>query len=160
MELDAQILLLSEIEQRFEQHVAQSSQTIDSLHMQLAQSQPSSGQAPQAATQSDEDGLALIEKLAEADQAVKVLAAEKVQLLEAYELLESDTGRLIDDAVKAHQGKIDFLNGQWKVCLLSKDRPAAVVACYAYTFLLIEKPLQCPPCQVSTPHTGVPWNGM
>jgi hypothetical protein len=42
-------------------------------------------------------------QLSDAEVAVEELAEEKVQLLEAYQLLEEDTGRLIDEAVSQEQ---------------------------------------------------------
>eukprot|EP00892_Ulva_mutabilis_P008410 jgi/Ulvmu1/5941/UM026_0063.1 len=109
-ELKSQILLLSEFEQRFEQQVSESTQQIEALRQQLEQTQSRTRQVPVTVGHSDDT-----EQLAETDQTVKILAAEKIQLLEAYELLESDTGRLIDDAVKAHRIQVDDLEQQLKV---------------------------------------------
>ena len=44
-----------------------------------------------------------------------MLATEKVQLLEAYELLEEDTGRLIDNAVDAEQKRVSELQKELQV---------------------------------------------
>lgn len=51
-------------------------------------------------------------QLAHAERSMKVLAAEKLQMLEAYELLEEDTGRLIDAAVAKQQKRTTELGLQ------------------------------------------------
>lgn len=61
-----------------------------------------------------QDGDAKGTLLAEAEEAVRVLATEKVQLLEAYELLEEDTGRLIDDAVQKQRKRVSELEKDLK----------------------------------------------
>ena len=102
-ELQEQVALLSQFEVRFRQQSEGAQREIDSLRAQLSQNDVSTGRKSQSRNQPGQDGEASSALLAEAEQAVKVLATEKVQLLEAYELLEEDTGRLIDNAVDAEQ---------------------------------------------------------
>jgi chromosome segregation ATPase len=112
-ELQAQLDLHAKFESKLASQTEASNLEIKTLHDQVA-----------AATRKRDGSLAdereqwieeLEAKLADAERSLKVLAAEKVQLLEAIELLEEDTGRLIDDAVAKHQSRIDKLDQELKV---------------------------------------------
>lgn len=112
-ELSAQMMLLNEFEQRFEKQVEESQKQVDALRLQLAQSRTGNGLL--VGSNSVDNDNSIDEQLAEADKTVKILAAEKIQLLEAYEALELDTGRLIDDAVKDHRDQVNALKQQIQV---------------------------------------------
>ena len=114
-ELQEQVALLSQFEVRFRQQSEGAQREIDSLRAQLSQNDVSTGRKSQSRNQPGQDGEASSALLAEAEQAVKVLATEKVQLLEAYELLEEDTGRLIDNAVDAEQKRVSELQKELQV---------------------------------------------
>lgn len=114
-ELNAQIRILSELEKRFERQVADSHKEMETLQMKLVQSQKTSGQLCGVSSDNEPN---IDAQLVEAHKTVNLLTAEKIQLLEAYELLESDTGRLIDDAIRGHRDQVDVLNGQLQVGLL------------------------------------------
>lgn len=113
-ELKSQMLLLSEFEKRFEQKVAESTYDREALRLQVAQSQTRNGKAPATASERRLNELSIDDRLADAEKIVKVLGAEKIQLLEAYELLESDTGRLIDDAVAWYRDQLTTSSAQTK----------------------------------------------
>ncbi|NJR42158.1 MAG: hypothetical protein HC767_05355 [Akkermansiaceae bacterium] len=115
VELQEQVALLSEFEVRFRQQSESAQREIDSLRAQQSQTDLSTGKNNQSRNVPGGDGEAESALLAEAEQAVKVLATEKVQLLEAYELLEEDTGRLIDEAVDKQQKQISKLEEELKV---------------------------------------------
>lgn len=116
VELQEQVALLSEFEIRFRQQSEGAQKEIDTLRAQLSQKDVSNGKKSQSRHFSGQDGEAESALLAEAEQAVKVLASEKVQLLEAYELLEEDTGRLIDEAVDKQNKRVRELEEDLKVC--------------------------------------------
>jgi DNA repair exonuclease SbcCD ATPase subunit len=61
-------------------------------------------------------------QLYNAEQAVEELSAEKVQLLEAYQLLEEDTGRLIDEAASKEASNKQQLIADLKVLRISSSR--------------------------------------
>jgi hypothetical protein len=116
VELQEQVALLTEFEVRFRQQDEGAQREIDSLRAQLSQKDVSSGKKGQSCGRSAHDGEVQSALLVEAEQAVKVLATEKVQLLEAYELLEQDTGRLIDEALEKQQKRVSELEEDLKVC--------------------------------------------
>lgn len=115
IELQEQVALLSQFEVRFRQQSEDAQREIDRVRAQLSQNDVSNGKKSQSWNQPGPDGEASSALLAEAEQAVKVLATEKVQLLEAYELLEEDTGRLIDDAVEKEQKRVSELQQDLQV---------------------------------------------
>lgn len=115
VELQEQVALLSEFEVRFRQQSEGAQREIDALRAQLSQNDVSTGKKSESRNTFRQDGEAQSALLAEAEQAVKVLATEKVQLLEAYELLEEDTGQLIDEAVDKQQKRVSELEQDLKV---------------------------------------------
>jgi hypothetical protein len=121
VELQEQVALLSEFEVRFRQQSENAQQEIDSLRAQLEQKDVSRGNKSPSRNMPGHDGEIQSALLVEAEQAVKVLATEKVQLLEAYELLEEDTGRLIDEALENQQKRISELEEDLKVCTKCPD---------------------------------------
>jgi hypothetical protein len=114
-ELKEQVALLSEFEIRFQQQAESAQKEIEALQTQISQREADVGRISPGKSSTGTGGDAQTALLAEADQTVKVLAAEKVQLLEAYELLEQDTGRLIDEAVEKKEQHIVQLEHDLRV---------------------------------------------
>jgi DNA repair exonuclease SbcCD ATPase subunit len=118
IELEAQVALHSEFEVKLAQHAQASQQEIQSLRKKLAgmtQTRATAHSMAEAHGESDEVMEELEVQLAEAERGIESLTAEKVQLLEAYELLEEDIGRLIDEAVAKQQSRTAELNLQVEV---------------------------------------------
>jgi hypothetical protein len=139
LELDDQGALLGEFEGKLARQAADAERTISDLHAQLAAA-VAGPQPPRTAGAAEAvDATADLEaQLLEAEAGIRALAAEKVQLLEAYELLEEDTGRLIDEAVAAQQARSAELS-------LQVEARAALRCCSACT---LARCSQWHPCEM------------
>lgn len=117
LELEAQVVLHSELDSRLTQQAEALRRELAAVQEQLAAATRKRGASGGRAGQSeDAEVIAELEgQLTETERSSKVLAAEKVQLLEAYELLEEDTGRLIDKNVAQQQARITELSLQLEV---------------------------------------------
>lgn len=125
--LEEQVALLGEFESKLARQTAEAEREIASLRSQLANAPAARGSVARggagvaAGSDEEEEYRALETQLIDAEGSVSALAAEKVQLLEAYELLEEDTGRQIDEAVAAQQARNAQIAAQLEVrCSVSR----------------------------------------
>jgi chromosome segregation ATPase len=117
LELKAQTALHAEFEQKVAGEATAAEQEIKSLRDQVEQLAMSKRSTRDQCTinrtlTAPEE---LEEELDAAERTINLLTAEKNQLLKAYERLEEDTGRMIDEAVAKQQSRVAELVTQIQV---------------------------------------------
>jgi hypothetical protein len=124
-ELETQSAVHTELQKKLTEDAAAAKQEIQDLRAQMQQMAMRSRSTHDTLgpkTDPNEPGEILDENLEEqlvrAERTINLLAAEKVQLVEAYELLEEDMGRTVDAAMAKQQARLVELTAQIEVrCL-------------------------------------------